>query len=74
MSSNFKTHENAFYGLNVHSPVRISKNIFEQMVLSCSPWPLFLIAFAQRLWLEFKQLHDTDGQIDSLNSNHQVAL
>ena len=58
MGYNFKYHKNTFYGLNIHLPVRISKNISGQMVLSCPPWPVFLIDFTQNPPLECKQLHD----------------
>ena len=61
MGYNFKYHKNAFYGLNIHRPVRISKNISGQMALSRSPWPVFLIDFAQNPLLECKQLRDTDS-------------
>ena len=61
MGYNFKYHKNTFYGLNIHPPIRISKNISGQMALSCPPWPVFLIHFAQNLPLECKQLRDADG-------------
>ena len=47
----FKYHKNTLYGLNIHPPVRVSKNVSGQMVLSRPPWPVFLADFAQiRLW------------------------
>ena len=49
MGYNYKCHKSTFYGLNIHSPVRISKNISGQMVLSRPPWPLFLINFPLNL-------------------------
>jgi len=61
MGCNFKYHKNTFYGLNIHPPVRISKNISGQMVSSRLPWPVFLIDFAQNLPLECKQLRDMDS-------------
>ena len=60
MGYNFKYHENTFYELNIHPPVRISKNIFGQMALSRPSWPVFLIDIAQNPPLECKQLRDTD--------------
>ena len=56
-----KTIKNTFYGLNIHPPVRILKNISGQMALSRPPWPVFLIDFAQNPLLECKQLRDTDS-------------
>jgi len=61
MGYNFKYHKNTFYGLNIHPPVRISKDISGQMILSRPPWPVFLIDFAQNPPLECKQLRDSDG-------------
>jgi len=43
MGYNYKYHKNTFYGLSIHSAVRISKNIPGQMVLSRPPWPVLLI-------------------------------
>ena len=54
-SYNFKYHKNTLYGLNVHPPVRISKNISGQMVLSRPPWPVFLANFAQNPPLEGRE-------------------
>ena len=54
-SYNFKYHKNTLYGLNIHSPVRISKNISGEMVLSRPPWPVFLANFAQNPPLEGRQ-------------------
>ena len=61
MGYNFKYHKNTFYVLNIHSPVRISKNISGQMALSRPSWPVFLIDFAQNSPLECKQLRDVDS-------------
>ena len=58
-SYNFKYHKNTLYGLNIHPPVRILKNISGQMVLSRPPWPVFLANFAQKA---DKQLRDADSQ------------
>ena len=60
MGYNFQYHKNTFYWLNIHLPVRISKNISGQMVLSCLPWPVFLIDFTQNppLDVNFTELHD----------------
>ena len=48
-SYNFEYQKNTLYGLNIYPPVRISKNIFRQMVLSHPPWSVFLANFAQKL-------------------------
>ena len=64
MGYNFKYHKNTFYGLNIHLPVRISKNISGQMVLSCLPWPVFLIDFTQNPPLECKQLRDAISTLE----------
>jgi len=61
MGHNFKYHENTFFGLNIHPPVRISKNISGKMASSRPPWPVFLIDFAQNPPLECKQLRDADS-------------
>jgi len=55
MGYKFKCDENTFYGLNIHPPVRISKNISGQMVLSRPSWPVFFVDFAQNPPLECKQ-------------------
>lgn len=49
---NFKYHKNTLYGLNIRPPVRISKDISGQMVLSHPPWPVSLADFAQNPPLE----------------------
>ena len=54
-SYNFKYHKNTLYGSNIHPPVRISKNISGQMILSRPSWPVFLEDFAQNSPLECKQ-------------------
>jgi len=62
MGYNFKYHKNTFYGLNIHPPVKISKNISGQMVSSHPPLPVFLIDFAQNPPLECKQLRYADSR------------
>ena len=52
MGYKFKCDKNTFYGLNIHPPVRISKNISGQMILSRPSWPVFLVDFAQNPPLE----------------------
>ena len=54
-SYNFKYHKNTLYGINIHPPVGILKNISGQMVLSRPPWPVFLANFAQNPPLEGRQ-------------------
>ena len=61
MGYNFKCHKNTFYGLTILPPVRISKSISGEVVLSSPPWPVFLIKFAQNQLLECKQLRDAGG-------------
>ena len=61
MGYNFIYHKNTFYGLNIHPPARISKNISGQMGLSRPPWPVFLTDFALNPPLECKQLRDADS-------------
>ena len=55
MGYKFKCDENTLYGLNIHPPIRISKNISGQMVLSRPPWPVFLANFAQNWPLEGRE-------------------
>ena len=55
MGYKLKYDKNTLYGLNIHPPVRISKNISGQMILSRPSWPVFLVDFAQNPPLECKQ-------------------
>ena len=55
MGYKFKCNKNTFYGLHIYPPIRISKNISGQMILSRPSWPVFLVDFAQNLPLECKQ-------------------
>ena len=55
MGYKFKCDKNTFYGLNIHPPVRISKNISGQMILRRPSWRVFLKDFAQNPPLECKQ-------------------
>ena len=51
MGYKFKCDKNTLYGLNIHPPVRISKHISGQMILSRPSCPVFLVDLPKiRCW------------------------